>query len=212
VAVVSDSYDIYRAISEHWGTTLRDEVIASGATLVIRPDSGDPVEVVAESLHRLDEAFGHSLNSKGYRVLNHVRVIQGDGINPDTIRAILQRITDDGYAADNVAFGMGGALLQRLDRDTQKFALKCSAARVEGEWIDVYKDPVTDAGKASKRGRMRLLRRLDDGSLHTVPLPANGDDTLPDGFEDAMVTVWENGRLLHDQRLDDIRTRAAAGH
>jgi nicotinamide phosphoribosyltransferase len=55
---------------------------------------------------------------------------------------------------------------------------------------------------------MRLLRRLDDGSLHTVPLPANGDDTLPDGFEDAMVTVWENGRLLHDQRLDDIRTRA----
>ncbi|MCO6913156.1 hypothetical protein LVR12_29075, partial [Pseudomonas aeruginosa] len=127
--------DIYRAISEHWGTTLRDEVIASGATLVIRPDSGDPVEVVAESLHRLDEAFGHSLNSKGYRVLNHVRVIQGDGINPDTIRAILQRITDDGYAADNVAFGMGSALLQRLDRDTQKFALKCSAARVEGEWI-----------------------------------------------------------------------------
>ncbi|TGS08643.1 nicotinate phosphoribosyltransferase, partial [Mesorhizobium sp. M1C.F.Ca.ET.187.01.1.1] len=99
---------IYRAISEHWGTTLRDAVIASGATLVIRPDSGDPVEVVAESLRRLDEAFGHVINGKGYRVLNHVRVIQGDGINPDTIRAILQRITGDGYAADNVAFGMGG--------------------------------------------------------------------------------------------------------
>src|SRR2546427_334888 len=131
VAVVSDSYDIYRAISEHWGTTLRDAVIASGATLVIRPDSGDPVEVVAESLRRLDEAFGHVINGKGYRVLNHVRVIQGDGINPDMIRAILQRITYDGYAADNIAFGMGGALLQRLDRDTQKFALKCSAARSE---------------------------------------------------------------------------------
>ena len=211
VAVVSDSYDIYRAISEHWGTTLRDEVIASGATLVIRPDSGDPVEVVAESLRRLDEAFGHTINGKGYRVLNHVRVIQGDGINPDTIRAILQRITNDGYAADNVAFGMGGALLQRLDRDTQKFALKCSAARIDGEWIDVYKDPVTDAGKTSKRGRMRLLRRLDDGSLHTVALPPGGDETLPAGFEDAMVTVWENGRLLHDQRMDDIRARAATG-
>ena len=185
-------------------------MIASGATLVIRPDSGDPVEVVAESLLRLDAAFGHTINGKGYKVLNHVRVIQGDGINPDTIRAILQRTTDDGYSADNVAFGMGGALLQRLDRDTQKFALKCSAARVDGDWIDVYKDPVTDAGKASKRGRMRLLRRLDDGSLHTLPLPADGDDTLPVGFEDAMVTVWENGRLLHDQRLDDIRARAAA--
>ena len=159
---------------------------------------------MAGRLRRLDEAFGHVINGKGYRVLNHVRVIQGDGINPDTIRAILQRITGDGYAADNVAFGMGGALLQRLDRDTQKFALKCSAARVDGEWVDVC-DPVTDAGKTSKRGRMRLLRRLDDGSLHTVSLPANGDDTLPVGFEDAMVTVWENGRLLHDQRLDDIR-------
>src|SRR4030095_1336892 len=108
VAVVSDSYDIYHAIREHWGRTLKDEVIKSGATLVVRPDSGDPVNVVHQCVVLLDEAFGHTVNGKGYKVLNHVRVIQGDGINPNSIRAILERATSAGYATDNLAFGMGG--------------------------------------------------------------------------------------------------------
>ena len=214
VAVVSDSYDIYHAIKQHWGTTLRQDVIDSGATVVIRPDSGDPVAVVHQCLELLDDAFGHVVNGKGYKVLNHVRVIQGDGINPTSIRAILERITSAGYATDNVAFGMGGALLQRLDRDTQKFALKCSAARVNGEWIDVYKDPVTDKGKQSKRGRMTLLHHREYGSFRTVPVPAQAaslaDVEAPSGFDDAMVTVWENGRLLHDDTFADIRARADA--
>ncbi|UKE70087.1 nicotinate phosphoribosyltransferase [Xanthomonas cerealis pv. cerealis] len=214
VAVVSDSYDIFHAIREHWGTTLREEVIASGATVVIRPDSGDPVAVVHQCLELLDEAFGHRVNGKGYKVLNHVRVIQGDGVNPTSIRAILERVTSAGYATDNVAFGMGGALLQRLDRDTQKFALKCSAARVDGTWIDVYKDPVTDKGKLSKRGRMSLLRHREYGGYRTEPVPATAAslDALarPAGYEDAMVTVWENGRLLHDWSLAQVRERANA--
>lgn len=214
VAVVSDSYDIYHAITEHWGTTLRQQVIDSGATVVIRPDSGDPVTVVLKCLELLDEAFGHTVNGKGYKVLNHVRVIQGDGVNPTSIGEILERITTAGYAADNLAFGMGGALLQRLDRDTQKFALKCSAARVNGRWIDVYKDPVTDSGKQSKRGRLRLLRHREYGQFRTVPVPAEAaslaDTEMPLGFEDAMVTVWENGRLLHDEALEQIRSRANA--
>lgn len=214
VAVVSDSYDIYHAIREHWGKTLRQDVIDSGATLVIRPDSGDPVAVVHQCLELLDEAFGHTVNGKGYKVLNHVRVIQGDGINPTSIRAILERITSAGYATDNVAFGMGGALLQRLDRDTQKFALKCSAARVEGRWIDVYKDPVTDKGKQSKRGRMTLLRHREYGTFRTVPVAVDAASLAevekPQGFDDAMVTIWEDGRFLHDDRFADIRARADA--
>lgn len=212
VAVVSDSYDIYHAMQQHWGKTLRQEVIDSGATVVIRPDSGDPVAVVHQCLELLDEAFGHTVNSKGYKVLQHVRVIQGDGINPGSIRAILERITSAGYATDNLAFGMGGALLQRLDRDTQKFALKCSAARVAGQWIDVYKDPVTDKGKQSKRGRMSLLRHREYGSYRTVQIPADGrslaDAEVPAGFDDALVTVWENGRLLQDGTFAQIRERA----
>lgn len=207
VAVVSDSYDIYRAIREHWGTTLREEIIASGATLVIRPDSGDPVDVVEQCLVLLDDAFGHQLNGKGYKVLNHVRVIQGDGINPQSLHAILERITAAGYAADNVAFGMGGALLQKVDRDTQKFALKCSAVRVDGQWIDVYKDPITDKGKQSKRGRLTLLRDRDDGSYRSALLDevaASADS------EDALVTVWENGVMQQEWTLEQVRARADA--
>ena len=214
VAVVSDSYDIFHAIRQHWGTTLKQEVIDSGATVVIRPDSGDPVAVVHQCLDLLDEAFGHTVNGKGYKVLNHVRVIQGDGINPNSIRAILERITSAGYATDNLAFGMGGALLQRLDRDTQKFALKCSAARVGGEWIDVYKDPVTDKGKQSKRGRMTLLRHREYGGFRTVPVPASAASLdaveRPAGYDDAMITVWEDGRLLRDWTFAEIRAHADA--
>ena len=175
VAVVSDSYDIYNAIREHWGKTLKEEVIKSGATLVVRPDSGDPVQVVHQCLVLLDEAFGHTMNGKGYKVLNHVRVIQGDGVNPNSIRAILERVTSAGYATDNLTFGMGGALLQHLNRDTQNFALKCSAARINGRWIDVYKDPVTDKGKQSKRGRMTLLRHRELGTFQTVPVPPEAE-------------------------------------
>ncbi len=214
VAVVSDSYDIYHAIREHWGKTLKDEVIASGATLVVRPDSGDPVDVVHQCLVLLDEAFGHTVNSKGYKVLNHVRVIQGDGINPNSIRAILERATSAGYATDNLGFGMGGALLQQLNRDTQKFALKCSAARVNGQWIDVYKEPITDKGKMSKRGRMTLLQHREYGTFKTVAVPpeATSLDAVekPIGFDDAMVVVWENGQLVHDWTFDEIRARADA--
>jgi len=213
VAVVSDSYDIYHAIGELWGKALRDEVIASGATLVVRPDSGDPVDVVHRCVAMLDEAFGSTVNGRGYRVLNHVRVIQGDGVKPESIRAILERIVAAGYSADNLAFGMGGALLQKLTRDTQKFALKCSAARVGGAWRDVWKDPVTDQGKVSKRGRMTLLRNLRDGSYRTVPLPGDAvslpPDAVPEGWEEAMQTVWENGQLRREWSFAEVRDRAA---
>ena len=212
VAVVSDSYDIYHAIREHWGKTLKDEVIQSGGTVVVRPDSGDPVDVVHKCLVLLDEAFGHTVNSKGFKVLNHVRVIQGDGINPDSIRAILERATSAGYATDNLAFGMGGALLQKLDRDTQKFALKCSAARVNGEWIDVYKDPVTDKGKQSKRGRLTLLQHREYGTFQTASVPPDADSVAevhkPMGYDDALQTVWENGCLMVDWTFTEVRNRA----
>jgi len=215
VACVSDSYDLFHAIEAMWGGALRDEVIKSGATLVVRPDSGDPAEVVHRTLSLLNAAFGSTTNSKGYRVLNHVRVIQGDGVNPDSIRLILERITHARYSADNIAFGMGGALLQKLDRDTQKFALKCSAARIDGAWTDVFKDPVTDHAKASKRGRLTLARHREHGTFKTVALPdgaAAGDtDALGQGWEDALETVWENGKLLRDWSFAEVRGRSDHG-
>lgn len=153
-AVVSDSYDIYNAVANIWGDKLKEQVLKADNTLVIRPDSGNPMEVILKLLVILEEKFGVEVNSKGYKVLNpKVRLIQGDGVDYDSIRLILSYMRDYKYSVDNIAFGMGGALLQKLDRDTQKFAFKCSSACVDGKEIPVFKDPITDTGKRSKQGR-----------------------------------------------------------
>lgn len=205
VAVVSDSYDLFGAL-EQWGTTLKQQIIDAGATLVIRPDSGKPSEIVLATLQKLDGYFGSTVNQKGYKVLNHVRVIQGDGINHQSIDEILSTFTAAGFSADNVAFGMGGALLQQVHRDTQQFAMKCSAIQAEGQWFDVYKNPVTDPGKASKRGRLSLYRHLQSSQLETrkideMPLEASG-------YEEVLVDVWRNGELLKDWTFAEVRDRA----
>ncbi|MGH0054543.1 MAG: nicotinate phosphoribosyltransferase, partial [Sphaerochaetaceae bacterium] len=143
LAVVSDSWDIYNAVENLWGEELRQEVIDSGAIVVVRPDSGDPLEQVVKALKGLEEKFGTTMNSKGFKVLNNVRVIQGDGVNPDTIKYILNHITMRGWSASNIAFGMGAELLQKVNRDTHKFAYKVCEAEVDGEWRPVFKQPVT---------------------------------------------------------------------
>jgi nicotinamide phosphoribosyltransferase len=160
-----------------------------------------PVEVVK----RLDAKFGSTLNSKGYRVLNKVRVIQGDGINRDTIETIINSLIDEGYSISNIAFGMGGALLQASDRDTLGFAMKCSAIRINGEWTDVYKDPITDSGKRSKRGRLALI--VKDGEYTTVREDELVGDMRYPGVN-RLETVFENGVVLAAPSWTEVVTRA----
>lgn len=159
VAVVSDTYDIWNAVDNIWGKELKDQVLKMNGTLVIRPDSGDPVFVVEKLIEKLDAIFGVTVNNKGYKVLNKVRIIQGDGVTPKTIWSILDTIVNNGYSAENIAFGMGGALLQNVNRDTLGFAMKANAIREEfsDEWVDVYKNPVTDPQKSSKSGRVAVI-------------------------------------------------------
>jgi nicotinamide phosphoribosyltransferase len=201
-AVVSDSYDLKHAINVHWGETLKKEVIESGATLVVRPDSGDPPAMVRLAVKALAAKYGTTVNTKGYQVLNHVRVIQGDGINEDTIRQILQNLLIDGFSAENVAFGMGGALLQKVDRDTQRFAYKASAGLIDGAYRGIYKDPVTDPGKRSKDGVLDLV--LEDGRM-TTRAYYTFDTDFPGSL---MRTVYKDGELIVRDTLDDIRARA----
>ncbi len=200
VAVVSDSYDIWHAVDKLWGEQLRQQVIDSGATLVIRPDSGDPAKVVGKVLEILDQRFGSLTNSKGYKVLQHVRVIQGDGVNELSLVEILETVEKQGFSITNVAFGMGGALLQKLNRDTQKFAVKCSQVVVQGEEISVYKDPVTDPGKRSKRGRLDLIQV--EGTYQTVT------ETEETTALSKLETVYENGSLTKEYRFDEVRNQA----
>lgn len=202
LAAVSDSYDIYKAC-EYWGTVLKDQIVNSGATLVVRPDSGTPHIVVDKCLKILDKYFGHTINDKGYKVLNNVRIIQGDGIDHAEINSILFQAVDlSRYSADNITFGQGGGLLQAVDRDTLKWAMKCSAIKVNGEWRDVYKDPVTDSGKRSKRGRITLVEDFE-GNIETV---REGDVSSTDKI--LLEEVWKNGELVRKQTFQDIRERA----
>lgn len=201
VAVVSDSYDIYNACENLWGGALKQEVIDSGATVVVRPDSGYPPEVVLNCLRILDSKFGSTVNEKGYKVLNNVRIIQGDGIDHETIQLILNFALRNGYSADNIAFGQGGALLQIVNRDTLKFAMKCSSIVVDGQDRDVYKDPVTDSGKKSKKGRLELVVR--DGKIQTV----RKEDLRPNE-ESLMNIVFDNGNLRRVENFVEIRARA----
>jgi nicotinamide phosphoribosyltransferase len=197
VACVSDSYDIYEAC-KLWGTILKQDVINSGATVVVRPDSGNPSEVVLKCLQILDQYFGSVVNDKGFKVLNNVRVIQGDGIDHSSINAILAVMHMAGYSADNVAFGQGGALLQKVDRDTMRFAMKCSAIRVNGVWRDVYKDPITDAGKKSKKGRVVLYKNAQGEYYSGV------EDWMPD----VMSVRFEDGDLVNQTTFDKVRANA----
>lgn len=205
VACVSDSYDIFNAC-KLWGTELKEDVIRSGATVVVRPDSGEPSEVVLKCLQILDKYFGHTVNAKGFRVLNNVRVIQGDGIDHSTINSILAVMHLAGYSADNVAFGQGGALLQQVNRDTMKFALKCSAARINGIWVDVFKDPVTDPGKKSKKGRVQLWKSGDEYES-VVDQPQRWTDKGL-SWEPVLKTVFENGNLYNQLTFDEVRANA----
>jgi nicotinamide phosphoribosyltransferase len=203
VAVVSDSYDLDNAVENIWGGSLKDQVLSRKGTLVVRPDSGDPVETPARTLEKLWDIFGGSTNSKGYKVLDpHVRVIQGDGMNIESIGRLVDRVIADGFAIDNIAFGMGGGLLQSVNRDTLRFAMKANAMQDgEGKWHDVSKMPATDPGKASKAGRQAVV--MENGRMIAKRL----DDINP--ADDLLQPVWRNGELLVRHSFDDVRVRAA---
>ncbi len=202
VAVVSDSYDLMQVVQGVWGGVLKQTILDSGATVVVRPDSGDPLQVPVEVLRALEAAFGSTVNSKGYKVLpSCIRVIQGDGINADSLPLLLAAVMQAGFSLDNIALGMGGGLHQLLNRDTQRFAMKCSAVCVGGVWRDVFKQPAGDPGKHSKRGRFSLLATAD-GRCETVPLTTSGGDLLQ--------PVYRDGALLRQTALAAVRERAHA--
>ena len=203
VAVVSDSYNVYNASEKIWGELLREQVLAREGTLVVRPDSGIPRETVLKVLQILGDKFGYEMNGKGYRVLNpKVRVIQGDGVNFWTIQDMLMAINRAGWSADNITFGMGGALLQQLNRDTQKFAFKTSNVTVNGKDREVFKDPVEGHDKMSKRGRLALHFSNGAWSTHRI---AKGEVDADDRLE----PVFRDGEVLKTQTVAQIRERCA---
>lgn len=208
LACVSDSYNIFNAVGELWGKEFKDKIMQRNGTLVIRPDSGDPVQTLLKVFEILFDRFGFTTNSKGYRVLpKQVRVIQGDGVDYESIQLIYKTLKAKGISAENLLLGMGGALLQKVNRDTQKFALKCSYAEVAGEIVNVQKSPtemneqgeLVKSFKTSKAGRLKLIQA--ESGLKTVSEDEQGEDILE--------TVFENGKIKKLQTFEEIRERAA---
>ncbi|MFZ3583447.1 nicotinate phosphoribosyltransferase [Loktanella sp. DJP18] len=202
IACVSDSYDLFHFIKTYLGVDLKQAILARDGTFVVRPDSGDPIEIVPAVIEALMDVFGYTVTDQGYRLLNEkVRVIQGDGVNKDSVVQIMDAMMERGLAIGNIAFGMGGGLLQKVDRDTMGYAMKASANFRDGAWHDVYKDPITAKGsKTSKRGRQGVM--LIDGKLTAARV-----EDIPQG-EDMLTEVFWNGVITRLQTFDEIRARA----
>ncbi len=205
VACVSDSYDIYNAVRNLWGGALREKVLQRAGTLVIRPDSGEAVTVLEELFKIVSEKFGYEVNRKGWKTtVPRVRFIQGDGVNFYTIQNITAQLTRKGWSQDIWSYGMGGALLQQVNRDTLKFALKCSAIDRNGQWHNVYKNPKTDPSKASRGGRFNLIQNGKDFATVEVV------EGTPISSNNALETILEDGKILRDQTLAEVRAIATS--
>ena len=207
LSVVADSYDIYNFVDYIVGQKYRDKILAREGTLIVRPDSTtdrhpEPEAEMVWILESLWANFGGETNDLGYRVLNpKVAAIWGDGITPAGIQRILEAMKEAGFAASNCAFGMGGGLLQKVNRDTARFAYKSSAQKRDGLWHDVWKKPQASKAfaKTSKRGRLSLIPF--DGSVTTVSEANHPDDLLQ--------TVFEDGEIVKRYTFDEVRANAA---
>ncbi|QKJ29863.1 nicotinate phosphoribosyltransferase [Mucilaginibacter mali] len=209
IACVSDSYNIFRACESYWGEELKQDILKRDGVLVIRPDSGDPVMTLLEIFKILFDKFGYITNKKGYKVLPpQLRVIQGDGVNYHAIIDIYKALQANGISAENLVLGMGGALLQKVDRDTQRFALKCSYATINGRDVNVEKSPtemdkngnITESFKKSKAGKLKLVKA--DGTYRTVK-----QHEYPE-LPDELVTVFENGETVKEWSFEQVRELA----
>jgi len=185
-----------------------EKVLRRNGTLVIRPDSGDAVTVLEELFKIVSEVFGYEVNRKGWKTtVPCVRFIQGDGVNFYTIQNITAQLTRKGWSQDIWSYGMGGALLQQINRDTLKFALKCSAIDRNGVWHNVYKNPKTDPTKASKGGRFNLIQNGKEFATVEV-VEGQVLPQAPAAGSNALETVLEDGKVLREQSLAEIRAIA----
>lgn len=206
VSIVIDTYDQDEAVRMWLDKTreenLHDKLVASNMRVVLRPDSGDPVINVVHLLDLIGSLVGWTVNEKGYRVLpDYVRLIQGDGINEDTLRRILQRVAYHKWSADNLVFGSGGGLLvHEAERDTHRFAMKTSEVVIGGSVNAVSKEVATDPSKASKKGRFAVVMPKFSSELQTI-----AERDLDTGEHNYLQTVYETGKLVNEQTWEDVR-------
>lgn len=227
VSVVSDTFDLWKVLTDYL-PSLHDEVMARDGKIVVRPDSGNPVDILTGTLHEFEAAqvrdkttltpaekgvvellwdeFGGTVNAKGFKELDsHVGVIYGDSITAERAQAIIDRLAAKGFASTNVVFGIGSFTYQYNTRDTFSSAIKATLAEVDGEEYNLFKNPVTDDGtKKSATGRLAVLRDAD-GKLYLQQKATPEQEAASE-----LQTVWKNGKFTRFQTFADVRETLAA--
>lgn len=198
ISIVSDSYDIYDAI-RMYGTRFKEQILSRDGKFVARPDSGNPVDVIIKCLDIFETFYETTTNSKGFKVLPpQLGMLWGDGLDLSITKDILHATKMRGWSADNFVFGMGGGLIQKHNRDTQRFAFKASAIQINDEWHDVFKSP-KEGRKASRAGRLALSKMGEHFYTRRQE----------EAKSDYLETVFKNGEVFLNQTWEDIRKLAA---
>ena len=230
LSVVSDTWDFWRVLTEHL-PALKDQIMARNGKLVIRPDSGDPADIVCGVNSRLADdklgsytieqqkgayellwdLFGGTINEKGYKVLDpHVGVIYGDAMNYDRIQDICARLEAKGFSIESMVFGLGSYGYQYQTRDTFGFAMKATNVTIDGEDRAIFKDPVTDSGlKKSLKGRIQVFKDAE-GEIYAADADAlyPADWAEEDNEKDLLQTVWKDGKFVKTYSFDEVRQNA----
>lgn len=205
MASVADSYDVFNFTDKVTSGEFKRKIESDEYPKFIeRPDSGYAPDIISEMLniHEKNEVK-FTENSKGYKTFDKYGFIWGDGIKMNTMIDILSTLRLRMYSAENQAFGSGGWLMQQHDRDTLGFAIKCSNITLEdGSEIEVYKDPITDPGKKSKKGKVTTYfnRAIDEFFVDII-----GNESI--GCPEVLETVIENGILIKEVTLSEVRNR-----
>jgi len=211
VSIVSDTFDVYTVLTD-FAETLKEVILARDGKVVFRPDSGNPEYIICGNpeavegsnewkgaIRLLDEKFGSSVNSKGYKVLNpKVGLIYGDGMYIERYIRTLERLKEMGYAASNLVIGVGG-ILRNYSRDTLGFAIKATYVEVNGEPREIEKDPITDRKKKSHKGLLSLLK---EGNEYLTKDQCNVEEEA----NSLLKVVYRDGKLMRETNLAAIRT------
>lgn len=213
VSIVSDTWDLWKVLTVYM-PELKNEILNRNGKVVIRPDSGDPVDIISGNpnginenerkgvIELLWETFGGSVNSKGFKELDsHIGAIYGDSITVDRATQICERLKLKGFSSTNVVLGIGSYTYQYNTRDTFGFAMKATYGEVNGEGREIFKDPITDDGtKKSAKGLMRI-------DLENETYVLTDQVTWNEEEQGELKEVFRDGKLLLDQTLSGIRLR-----
>jgi nicotinamide phosphoribosyltransferase len=219
-SMVSDSYDYWNLVEEIL-PACRKEIMAHNGTLLVRGDSGDPIEIVTETVFRLWELFGGSVNSKGYKVLDpHVKAIYGDSITIQRAEKIYTILMENGFACNNVALGVGSFSMQCIEedgmlkpftRDTFSTAMKATYGEIGNASFEIFKNPKTDTGhfKKSQKGCC-IVQKNDNGKLIYFDKLTYAETKAKD-LVNYLVPIFKDGEMLKETSLKEIRGKLNGG-